>query len=107
MPPIERWLSQPRTSTISHRMRVAVVGGGITGSVAASELFKTSENNVEVVLFDQGRRGPGGRASHRSVIKRKADIDFKENKSCENEEFIVLPDDCIEKSTFQFDHGCK
>ena len=88
-------------------MRVAVVGGGITGSVAASELSKTSENNVEVVLFDQGRRGPGGRASHRSVIKRKADIDFKENKSCENEEFIVLPDDCIEKSTFQFDHGCK
>ena len=87
-------------------MKVAVVGGGITGSVVASELSRTCENDVEVVLFDQGRRGPGGRASHRSVIKKKSDVGLKQNTS-ENEEFVVLPDDDIQKSTFQFDHGCK
>ena len=88
-------------------MKVAVVGGGITGSVVASELSRTCENDVEVVLFDQGRRGPGGRASHRSVVKKKkSDVGLKRNSS-ENEEFVVLPDDYIEKSAFQFDHGCK
>ena len=81
--------------------RVAVVGAGITGAVAASELAKLASqssairsdnrgianneafaisnstndsgrpqdrtDNLQVVVFDQGRRGPGGRASHRSV----------------------------------------
>ena len=46
--------------------RVAIVGGGITGACAASTLLASSSSGgVRVDLFDQGRRGPGGRASHR------------------------------------------
>ena len=46
--------------------RVAIVGGGITGACAASTvLASSSSGDVRVDLFDQGRRGPGGRASHR------------------------------------------
>lgn len=72
---------------------VAVVGGGITGACAASELAKHFER---VVVFDQGQRGPGGRASHRSV---------------DRESGKVLPDDNVQdhsvKDTYQFDHGCQ
>lgn len=91
-------------------MKIAVVGGGIKGSVVASELTKICENGIDVVLFDQGRRGPGGRASHRSVAKKNLDTSNNNpinDSSIENEEFIVLPDDHIEDSAFQFDHGCK
>ena len=92
-------------------MKIAVVGGGITGSVVASELARVlcgcgdDDKNGEVILFDQGRRGPGGRASHRSVVKKNIDGDGDGN--VEKEEFVVLPDDDIEESAFQFDHGCK
>eukprot|EP00965_Chrysotila_dentata_P105707 3491707-Pleurochrysis_carterae.AAC.2 len=48
-------------------VRVAVVGGGICGASAAAALA----GNLTVTLFDQGRRGPGGRASHRSVILQR------------------------------------
>ena len=59
-------------------MKIAIVGAGVTGSVVASELAKFfvddnddgNSSNNQVVIFDQGRRGPGGRASHRSVIKK-------------------------------------
>jgi NAD(P)-binding Rossmann-like domain len=49
--------------------RVAIIGGGITGSCAANHLqsLLNESTNVEIVLFDQGGRGPGGRASHRRV----------------------------------------
>ena len=86
-----------------------MVGGGITGSVVASELargicgYGVDEKCGEVILFDQGRRGPGGRASHRSVVKKNIDGDG----DVEKEEFVVLPDDDIDESAFQFDHGCK
>ena len=45
-------------------MKVAIVGGGITGASAASSL---AGYGIEVTVFDQGGRGPGGRASHRRV----------------------------------------
>ena len=94
-------------------MKIAVVGGGITGSVVASELARVlgnsrgddHEESDEVVLFDQGRRGPGGRASHRSVVSKKTKN--PESGEDEKEEFVVLPDDDIDESAFQFDHGCK
>ena len=74
----------------AHRPRVAIVGGGITGAVAASRLAFL--NAAEITLFDQGRRGPGGRASHRAVDSKKA----------------VLPDDPpIALSSLEFDHGCQ
>ena len=95
-------------------MKIAVVGGGITGSLVASELAEVFHGGIdgsgEVVLFDQGRRGPGGRASHRSVVKRhhSPKATDKDNEDLvEKEEFDVLPDDDIDESAFQFDHGCK
>lgn len=100
--------------------------------MVASELAETfhggNSGSGEVILFDQGRRGPGGRASHRSVIKKekkhsakaitgrynqqgKDDCDNDDSTVLENdeEEFLVLPDDDIasDESAFQFDHGCK
>mmetsp|Transcript_7873 Transcript_7873/g.19543 ORF Transcript_7873/g.19543 Transcript_7873/m.19543 type:complete len:214 (-) Transcript_7873:2728-3369(-) len=111
-------------------MKIAVVGGGITGSVVASELAGVlsgcsygsdhhREKRGEVVLFDQGRRGPGGRASHRSVGKKKKRRCCSPSSSSAagretdgavdgtDEEFVVLPDDDIDESDFQFDHGCQ
>ena len=81
-------------SMSSRKSCVAVVGGGITGACAASELVKHFE---QVLLFDQGRRGPGGRASHRSVRRDSGE---------------VLQDDIIEEHSslgeaFHFDHGCQ
>ena len=43
--------------------KIAIVGGGITGACAAAAL----SSDFDVTLFDQGRRGAGGRASHRRV----------------------------------------
>ncbi len=71
-------------------LRIAVIGGGITGAVAASRISE-SLSNVSVELFDQGRRGPGGRASHRRVHDGK-----------------VLPDDLpVSSCCYEFDHGCQ
>lgn len=46
-------------------MRVAVIGGGISGLCCAKELAK---NTVEVTVFDTGRRSVGGRCSSRNLI---------------------------------------
>jgi predicted NAD/FAD-dependent oxidoreductase len=77
----------------SRKSSVAIVGGGITGACAASVLAKHFE---DVIVFDQGQRGPGGRASHRSVKKSDG---------------TILPDDNIQDhsvhDTLQFDHGCQ
>ena len=57
--------------------RVAVIGGGVSGTCAANQLISscTDLSTIEVVLFDQGGRGPGGRASHRRVQKSGASTD--------------------------------
>ena len=70
--------------------RIAIVGGGITGAVVASILASAG---AEVVCFDQGRRGPGGRASHRSV--RCADSS------------VLADDELPSESSYEFDHGCQ
>ena len=78
---------------MSRVKRVAIVGGGITGAMAASTIAHHAGRSVEVVVFDQGSRGPGGRASHRSVRPDDAK---------------VLPDDGpVPAETFEFDHGCQ
>jgi NAD(P)-binding Rossmann-like domain len=66
------------SAMISSRKRVAIIGGGVTGSCAANHLISSVGDScdVDVVLFDQGGRGPGGRTSHRRV--------------CRNGEFISL-----------------
>ena len=68
--------------------RVAVVGGGITGAVAASALAPV----CEVHVYDQGRRGPGGRASHRTV---------------DPSTLAVLATDAPPPGALEFDHGCQ
>lgn len=82
-----------RLYSTSERMavKIAIVGGGISGSCAASVLA----TDMDVTVFDQGRRGPGGRASHRSV--RVSDSSIIEDES----HYF-----CAE-STYEFDHGCQ
>ena len=74
------------------RTRVAIVGGGITGAVAAQRL---RDAGLAVTVFDQGRRGPGGRASHRRVHEHDGRTE---------------PDDgglAPATGTLEFDHGCQ
>ena len=84
-------------------VRVAIVGGGITGAVAASTLLDAARTGfaeegqprLVVELFDQGRRGPGGRASHPLVSPE--------------DHSTVLPDDDTPGPAFEpraLDHGC-
>ena len=49
--------------------KVAIVGGGVSGSCAANYLISLGsiECGIDVVIFDQGGRGPGGRSSHRRI----------------------------------------
>ena len=74
-------------------MKVAIVGGGITGASAASSL---AGRGVEVTVFDQGGRGPGGRASHRRVDAASGTVG--------PDDALLAPED---DSTYEFDHGCQ
>ena len=65
---------------------VAIVGGGITGTVAATTLARLLPG-ARITLFDQGR-GLGGRASHRRVDDGK----------------VVAP---WARASMAFDHGCQ
>jgi NAD(P)-binding Rossmann-like domain len=79
--------------------RVAIIGGGVTGSCAANHLQSLLKDsiNVEIVLFDQGGRGPGGRASHRRVRQcgeTRLSILTKNLASCGSEkhfEILLIP----------------
>lgn len=79
---------------MSEARRIAIVGGGITAACAASRLSNLAPA-AKITLFDQGRRGPGGRASHRAVVEANGD-------------HTVLPDDPpIPSAALEFDHGCQ
>lgn len=82
------------TSTVVRVRKVAIIGGGITGAVVATELHAQNPT-LQIVVFDQGRRGPGGRASHRSVNAVTQQVMLSEES----------PDD--DGTTFEFDHGCQ
>jgi predicted NAD/FAD-dependent oxidoreductase len=60
------------TVPLAFHHHVAVVGGGITGACAASTF---ASRNIKVDVFDQGRSGPGGRASHRVTEESKLEWD--------------------------------
>mmetsp|Transcript_28349 Transcript_28349/g.27168 ORF Transcript_28349/g.27168 Transcript_28349/m.27168 type:complete len:500 (-) Transcript_28349:66-1565(-) len=79
-------------------IRIAIIGGGVTGTSTANKLMSLCKNNeLEVVIFDQGGRGPGGRASHRRVNK-------KDDRVCSDD----IPLTSTEAEEFyQFDHGCQ
>ncbi|GAX29342.1 hypothetical protein FisN_16Hh223 [Fistulifera solaris] len=83
-------------SESSSRMaaKIAIVGGGISGCCAAAALASAAE----VTVFDQGRRGPGGRASHRSVRASDKQIIEDDTSLLRNAE---------SSSTYEFDHGCQ
>ncbi len=56
---------------VPNSFNVAIIGGGITGSCAARSFLQDSKRaeckvNVKIDLFDQGRRGVGGRSSDRA-----------------------------------------
>ena len=72
--------------------KVAIVGGGVTGAVAASQLARLLGPLCRVTLFDQGR-GLGGRCSHRRVSAVDgARLDAEESGGV---------------AAFAFDHGCQ
>eukprot|EP00979_Chaetoceros_neogracilis_P015000 scaffold5222_cov282-Chaetoceros_neogracile.AAC.15 len=52
------------TTASPTKYNIAIIGGGITGATAAQSLAQ--HPNVNVHLFDQGRRGVGGRTSSRT-----------------------------------------
>ena len=68
------------------KQRVAIIGGGITGSVVCRRLSKCLD--LQIHIFDQGRRGVGGRTSSRT--------------------YDVQDQDGGEHSVrIRFDHGCQ
>eukprot|EP00580_Thalassiosira_gravida_P018379 CAMPEP_0201676944 /NCGR_PEP_ID=MMETSP0494-20130426/42997_1 /ASSEMBLY_ACC=CAM_ASM_000839 /TAXON_ID=420259 /ORGANISM="Thalassiosira gravida, Strain GMp14c1" /LENGTH=494 /DNA_ID=CAMNT_0048159781 /DNA_START=16 /DNA_END=1500 /DNA_ORIENTATION=+ len=82
---------------------IAIIGGGITGVTAAWKLSKY-DSNLTIHLFDQGRRGVGGRTSSRSVVSTATgtggdDDDDDDDPGDPGEE------DCEEM--LRFDHGCQ
>mmetsp|Transcript_24428 Transcript_24428/g.37009 ORF Transcript_24428/g.37009 Transcript_24428/m.37009 type:complete len:443 (-) Transcript_24428:42-1370(-) len=66
------------------KRKVAIIGGGITGSAACSRLSKCPD--LDINIFDQGRRGVGGRTSSRKYGVR---------------------DGGDRVATIRFDHGCQ
>ena len=73
-------------AAMTEQPEVAIVGGGITGTVAATTLARLLPG-ARITLFDQGR-GLGGRASHRRVDDGK----------------VVAP---WARASMAFDHGCQ
>ena len=73
-------------SGMTAQPEVAIVGGGITGTVAATTLARLLPG-ARITLFDQGR-GLGGRALHRRVDDGE----------------VVAP---WARSSMAFDHGCQ
>lgn len=75
---------------------IGIIGGGITGAVIASELSQYPDQ-FQVLVFDQGQRGPGGRASHRSVDPLTQQVLANDND----------PDRIAAGTEYEFDHGCQ
>ena len=75
---------------------VGIIGGGITVAVIASELSQHPDQ-FQVLVFDQGQRGPGGRASHRSVDPLTQQVLPNDND----------PDRIAAGTAYEFDHGCQ
>lgn len=81
-------------------MRIAIVGGGFTGCCAAATLSAYFRNHptiqLEIVLFDMGGRGVGGRSSHRRVRHRDGKVLSDD-----------LPPEDEDGETMEFDHGAQ
>ena len=90
-------------------LKIAIVGGGFAGAAAAAALTAQSKVAVDVTLFDQGRRGEGGRASHRRVGVAAAALVGQ--MSAGGAMLAPLPagddDPPPHTGTYEFDHGCQ
>ena len=65
-------LSMMSTASDPKCYSIAIIGGGITGAVAAQTLVSNkSDINIHVDIYDQGRRGVGGRTSSRTFENDK------------------------------------
>lgn len=60
---------------------VAIIGGGITGASATRMLAKY--DNTTIHLFDQGRRGVGGRTSSRSTASINSEKPMRWDHGCQ------------------------
>lgn len=65
-------MAKPRT--------IAIIGGGITGASAAQTLSKY--DNLVIHLFDQGRRGVGGRTSSRCCA-HESQVNMRWDHGCQ------------------------
>ena len=101
-------MANPTNSTQKRPTVVAIVGGGITGATAAATLaqyaqLQNGENSLlEIHVLDQGRRGPGGRASHRSVDMTTKQVVVKDEQAQVDTESTTTSSSC-----YEFDHGCQ
>jgi predicted NAD/FAD-dependent oxidoreductase len=77
-------------TAVSHK--VAIIGGGITGSMVASTLSEL-DPKIIIHVFDQGRSGVGGRTSHRIVTQKSHSSDRN--------------NDSLDHDILQWDHGCQ
>lgn len=110
----------PRDSTQhqqhqQHR-KVAIIGCGITGALAASTLIqKNNENNhhtnndqggLTIHVFDQGRGGVGGRASTRSFPSQTTGETAQTSTLINNNDDETTISSSIE-NVLRWDHGCQ
>ena len=86
--------------------KVAIIGGGITGSSAVHRLFQLCKKKqqqpslkLDIHLFDQGRRGVGGRSSHRQRRHHKRNHNFNDSSGGGDQE--------DQEILMQWDHGCQ
>jgi len=91
------------TSTTLPKYNVAIIGGGITGATAAQTLAQYE--NVNIHLFDQGRRGVGGRTSSRTVNSNTSDK-TNNNNTINADTNVNTTNDAAEPS-MRWDHGCQ
>lgn len=93
--------------------QVAVIGGGVCGATAALTIAAQGGDAVEVTIFDQGRRGTGGRASHRRVPPpaRAATTVSPSKRRSPLSVPSPIPDDGMppagKAACLEFDHGCQ
>ncbi len=66
---LDRYVRAVQMTSWGRDLRVAVVGGGMSGMAAARTL---ADQNAQVVVFDKGR-GPGGRMSTRRMDNMSCD----------------------------------
>ena len=76
------------STNTSKTLSIAIIGGGITGATAAQTLanqhnINNNNNKLTIHLFDQGRRGVGGRTSSRMSTTTDGTQQLKFDHGCQ------------------------